>query len=474
MRLGIVSGAPGRIDRDLLSRPWALARRLWHGYVEYHALAAYKLPAVGLIAVIALPLYYVIWTYAFPQPYESLPLRLACTAICLPMALRRHWPCRLASYYLPYCYLALLLAGPVFCTVMLLMNGVNNVWLMTQTAIGLFTFLLCDLANGVIVSILGQLIGVIAYWFLSGAAQVPTDYFLLLPIYGFFLSAVIFLSHSERAIAREKLLAARAFASGIAHEMRTPLLGIRYDAGKSGDHLATLSGVNKWARERGCEDCLSDEDMDRVRRALQRIDGHAAAANLVIDMLLTSVKEESYSQDRMKLHAIAGTIGEAISRFHFRPGERELIAVNVRNGFAYRGIEVLMVHVIFNLVKNALRAIAGTATGRILIEARTEPAGNVLSISDTGRGIEPAALPYLFVPFVTGHAETSGTGIGLSFCRRVIEEFGGRIACFSEPGKGATFEIRLPAIEEKTWDAARAASHMDHAASAAGLPATEV
>ena len=111
---------------------------------------------------------------------------------------------------------------------------------------------------------MGQLIGVIAYWFLSGAAQVPTDYFLLLPIYGFFLSAVIFLSHSERAIAREKLLAARAFASGIAHEMRTPLLGIRYDAGKSGDHLATLSGVNKWARERGCEESLSDEDMDRI------------------------------------------------------------------------------------------------------------------------------------------------------------------------------------------------------------------
>ena len=98
----------------------------------------------------------------------------------------------------------------------------------------------------------------------------------------------------------------------------------------------------------------------------------------------------------------------------------------------------------------------------------------MLSISDTGRGIEPAALPYLFVPFVTGHAETSGTGIGLSFCRRVIEEFGGSIACFSEPGKGAAFEIRLPAIEEKTRDTAGAVSRMAHAASAASLPVPEV
>jgi two-component system, CAI-1 autoinducer sensor kinase/phosphatase CqsS len=458
------------MERDLLARPRRLVRSLWDAYVEYHALAAYKLPAVGLIAVIALPLYYFIWTYAFPQPYESLPLRLACAGLCLPMALRRHWPRWLASYYLAYCYWALLFAGPVFCTVMLLMNGVNNVWLMTLTAIILFTFLLCDLANGVIVSLLGQLIGVIAYWLISGTTHVPTGYLLHLPIYGFILSAVIFLSHSERAIAREKLLAARAFASGIAHEMRTPLLGIRLDAGKSGEHLVSLSAVNKWARERGCENSLSDEDMARIRSALQRIDGHAAAANLVIDMLLTSVKEESYSQERMKLHAIAGTIGEAIGRFHFRPGERDLIGVNVRNEFVYRGIEVLMVHVIFNLVKNALRAIAEAGTGRIFIEARTEPAGNVLSVSDTGRGIEPAALPYLFVPFVSGHAETSGTGIGLSFCRRVIAEFGGSIACLSEPGKGTTFEIRLPAVETKTWDTAGAVSHTAHAASAAGRP----
>ncbi len=415
------------MERDLLARPWKLVRHLRDAYVEYHALAAYKLPAVGMIAVIALPLYYFIWTYVLPQPYESLPLRLACAALCLPMALRRHWPRWLASYYLTYCYWALLIVGPVFCTVMLLMNGVNNVWLMTLTAIILFTFLLCDLANGVLVSLMGQLIGVAAYWLMSEAADIPNDYLLVFPIYGFILSAVIFLSHSERAIAREKLLAARAFASGIAHEMRTPLLGIRLDAGKSGEHLAGLSAVNRWARERGCEKSLSDDDMARIRSALQRIDGHAAAANLVIDMLLTSVKEESYSPERIKLYAIACTIDEAVGRFHFRPGERELISVKVRNDFVYRGIEVLMVHVIFNLVKNALRAIAAAGTGRIFIEARTEPGGNLLSVRDTGRGIEPAVLPYIFVPFVSGHVETTGTGIGLSFCRRVIEEFDGSI-----------------------------------------------
>jgi two-component system CAI-1 autoinducer sensor kinase/phosphatase CqsS len=321
---------------------------------------------------------------------------------------------------------------------------------------------------------MGQLIGLIAYLLLCGATHVPADYLLVLPIYGFILTAVIFLSHSERAIAREKLLAARALASSIAHEMRTPLLGVRLDARKTGEHLAGLSAVNQWARERGCEESLSDDDMARLRSALLRIAGHAAAANLVIDMLLTSVKEESYSKERMKLYAIGSTIDEAIGRFQFRPGERELIEVRVRDNFTYQGVEVLMVHVIFNLVKNALRAIAAAGEGQIVIEARTTPGGHSLSISDTGRGIEPAMLPYIFVPFVSGHAETSGTGIGLSFCRRVIEEFGGSILCSSEPDKGTTFEIRLPVIEAKVADAASSASALPspaHAASANGWPA---
>ena len=217
---------------DSLARPWKLARRLWDAYVEFHALAAFKLPSVGLIGVIAHPLYYFVWAFAFPQPYESLPLRLTGTLLCVPLALRRHWPQRLASYYLAYSYWAVMLVGPAFFTLMLLMNHFNNVWVMSETAIFLFTFLLYDLTNAILVSVMGQLTGLAGYLLLSGATDVPAaEYLIALPVYGFILSAVIFVSHSERAAGREKLMAARALASSIAHEMRTPLLGIRLNAG---------------------------------------------------------------------------------------------------------------------------------------------------------------------------------------------------------------------------------------------------
>jgi two-component system, CAI-1 autoinducer sensor kinase/phosphatase CqsS len=454
------------MGQALLARLRQFVRRLRSSYVEYHAVAAYKLPATGLIAVIAFPLYYIIWTYVFPQPYENLSLRLAGTALCLPVALRRYWPRRLIPYYLAYCYLTLMLVGAFF-TLMLLMNQVNSVWLMSETVIIMFTFLLYDLANGVLIWLMGGLIGVIGYWLLSGGGDVPTEFLLALPIYGFILSAVVFLSHSERAVAREKLLAARVLASSIAHEMRTPLLGIRLDASKAGGQLGRLSPVNRWARERGCEDGLSDRDMVGLGGALQRIEKHALAANLVIDMLLTNLKDESYSQERTKSYAIAGTINEAMSRFQFSPGERELITVRVTDNFIYQGVEVLMVHVIFNLVKNALRAIAAAGEGKVVVEARTTPGNHSLSVSDTGRGIEPAMLPFIFVPFMTAHSETGGTGIGLSFCRRVVEGFDGSISCSSEPGKGTTFQISLPVIEARTPDAAGSASALSSPAHAA-------
>ena len=166
-----------------------------------------------------------------------------------------------------------------------------------------------------------------------------------------------------------------------------------------------MSAVNRWARERGCDDSLGDGDMARVSGALLRIAKHAAAANLVIDMLLTNLKDESYSRERIKSYAIAGTIDEAIGRFQFRPGERELIRVRIYDNFIYKVSRCLWFTSFSTSSKMHCERSPRQESGYILIEARTHRAGHLLSVTDTGRGIEPAALPYIFVPFVTGHAE---------------------------------------------------------------------
>ena len=69
----------------------------------------------------------------------------------------------------------------------------------------------------------------------------------------------------------------------------------------------------------------------------------------------------------------------------------------------------------------------------------------LITISDTGRGIEGEDLAKIFDPFFT--TKTEGTGLGLAIAYRIIDDHGGSIAVDSEPGKGTQCTIRLPMAE---------------------------
>ena len=71
----------------------------------------------------------------------------------------------------------------------------------------------------------------------------------------------------------------------------------------------------------------------------------------------------------------------------------------------------------------------------------------VVRIRDTGPGMDEAVQARLFEPFYSTKAAGEGTGLGLSMCRRIVEERGGQIEVASAPGEGACVTIRLP-VEE--------------------------
>lgn len=112
-----------------------------------------------------------------------------------------------------------------------------------------------------------------------------------------------------------------------------------------------------------------------------------------------------------------------------------------------RGDAGTLQQVVLNLVTNAGEAIDGP--GEIRIETRTvsERAGAVqLTVSDTGAGIVPEALPRIFDPFYTTKAE--GTGLGLSVSHGIVRDHGGTIDVQSRPGFGTTFVLTFPAAAE--------------------------
>jgi signal transduction histidine kinase len=101
----------------------------------------------------------------------------------------------------------------------------------------------------------------------------------------------------------------------------------------------------------------------------------------------------------------------------------------------------------YNLLNNAVDEMPDG--GRIFLRFFASPDELRVEIEDTGRGIAPAIAQSLFRPFAT-HGKPHGTGLGLTICKKIVEDHGGRIwANSSEPGKGATFCFTLPLPKQK-------------------------
>ncbi|MEX2534186.1 MAG: HAMP domain-containing sensor histidine kinase [Trueperaceae bacterium] len=103
-----------------------------------------------------------------------------------------------------------------------------------------------------------------------------------------------------------------------------------------------------------------------------------------------------------------------------------------------------LMQVVRNLVRNGLQAAGSPEKVRVTLSS--EGAEQVLEVVDEGPGIRREALERVFEH---RFSENRGVGVGLSVARSIVEQHGGVIAAFSEPGAGSRFEVRLPSLESR-------------------------
>ncbi|CAL7962354.1 hypothetical protein GAMM_30009 [Gammaproteobacteria bacterium] len=155
-----------------------------------------------------------------------------------------------------------------------------------------------------------------------------------------------------------------------------------------------------------------------------------------------------------KRSSVLKDINDALEMYPFGVGEKGLITVKAdktidsgSGDFEYFGNPVLTVRVLYNLIKNSLRAIKNAGKGAVIISLKSGIKYNQLTFKDTATGIPKEFLPKIFEPYESTMVSQGGTGIGLAFCKFVMKSYGGDISCTSVEGKFTEFVLSFPEIK---------------------------
>ena len=262
------------------------------------------------------------------------------------------------------------------------------------------------------------------------------------------MEAEIFLRAQQLEEAnRKRLEAVGRLAGGIAHDFN--------------NLLSVILGYAQLLNDRSSED-------DPHRPALEKIEHAAENAASLTRQLLAYSRQQVLEPKVLDLNAVVGKIESLL---------RRLIGEDIEFRFVLdpklgrvKADPGQMEQVIMNLAINARDAMPDG--GKLIIETSNVDADEtyvqqhrsvvpgpyvVLSVSDTGSGIDKATQERIFEPFFTTKGVGKGTGLGLATVHGIVKQSGGHIWIYSELGMGTMFKIYLPRTEEVLDIAVRAA-----------------
>lgn len=277
-------------------------------------------------------------------------------------------------------------------------------------------------------------------------------FWFLMPIYLFILAAGTVFNANRELIDQEKLRAMSRITSNIAHELRTPFLGIKALAQGIGQHLPELIRAYDLAIEnRFPIEPIRRRQLERLRTSLREIETETDYSNSIIDRLLVNTSERPVEDHEFAYFSAQSCVIEALHRYPFAGEfERDLISVDLDRDFMIHAPNVLVIHVLFNLLKNAIYYVHKAGEGDLTVTLVTgRQSLDSIVVEDTGTGIPPQNLKRIFERFYTTTEAGHGSGIGLSFCKMAMEGLGGAITCDSVFGSYTRFTLTFPRIEHE-------------------------
>lgn len=242
--------------------------------------------------------------------------------------------------------------------------------------------------------------------------------------------------------------ALRILSDGIAHDMRTPISAININIENLQYELKKLP-----------PNALINKFVDNIRFALN-------SCSKFIDMLTTKlhiILKEQNQYYKFTQDSIKHCINEALHEYNFFGSEKACVQWDdkANQDFIYTGNNLLTKHVIFNLIKNSLKAFKeseqDSSSDKIFInlitstDTQAKARGyhtdkfNYVIFKDTAIGIDNSVFENLFDKF---NGNKDSTGLGLAFCKMVMQSYGGDITCDSKFGNYTEFTLKFPILNK--------------------------
>lgn len=188
------------------------------------------------------------------------------------------------------------------------------------------------------------------------------------------------------------------------------------------------------------------DDKALTQKVLQKVLDNSQRASEILESMLALANGDSDNMKTCRLKLLVDEVFTCIGRELIK--DRIKTNIQIPQDLAIWAIPVQIQQVLMNIILNARDAMT-PAGGTLTIIAETDSRSVRINVSDNGGGIDRENLDKIFEPFFTTKTSDSavkrvGAGLGLAFCKRVIEAHNGYISAKSEPGSGTTFSILLP------------------------------
>ena len=233
--------------------------------------------------------------------------------------------------------------------------------------------------------------------------------------------------------------------SDFAHMNRVSMMG---ELAASLSHEITQPIASARNNARAAQNFLDMEppDLSEVREALSCVVDDTDRAGDIVDRIRDHIKKAPPRKGHFDLNAAMNEVLVLARNTITKNGVS--VRTQLADGlFPVCGDRVQLQQVVLNLILNAVEAMGSRETGArdLSISTEQDQTGVLVAVRDFGPGIDPSHLERVFDAFYT--TKSSGTGMGLSICRSIIDAHGGRLWAEANEPSGAVFQFTLPSAE---------------------------